>query len=211
MRPSMLVGVTRLHAAIATSTGRIARSLLFTTASSHVKIFSVNSAQNHAAGRILVELRASLKLRSNADSDDVVLKSASRRSANDFLQARFWPAVGTCPLIRLARFACGQPEETSRYRLPPANRSRRVCLCAAQRQNTPHSRIPVNAPTKSGDQDVEVTEKKQFPVSSFSGGWNLTLGSGKRRVPERKLRFRRIKNSGVICCAQSSSQNGNPG
>ncbi len=45
MRPSMLLGVTRLHAAIATSTGRIARSLLFTTASSHVKIFSVNSAR----------------------------------------------------------------------------------------------------------------------------------------------------------------------
>src|SRR5258708_550071 len=40
MRPSMLLGVTRLHAAIATSTGRIARSLLFTTPSSHVKIFS---------------------------------------------------------------------------------------------------------------------------------------------------------------------------
>jgi len=55
------IGVTRLHAAIATSTGRITRSLLFTTASSHVKIFSVNSAQNHAPGRIIVELRASLK------------------------------------------------------------------------------------------------------------------------------------------------------
>jgi len=37
MLPSMLVDVTRLHAAIATSTGRIASSLLFTTASSHVK------------------------------------------------------------------------------------------------------------------------------------------------------------------------------
>jgi hypothetical protein len=61
MRPSMLVGVTRLHPAIATSTGRIARSLLFTTASSHVKIFSVNSAQNHAQGRILLELRATRK------------------------------------------------------------------------------------------------------------------------------------------------------
>src|SRR5260221_7792029 len=55
-RPSMLFGVTRLHAAIATSTGRITRSLLFTTASSHVKIFSVNSAQNHAPGRIIVEI-----------------------------------------------------------------------------------------------------------------------------------------------------------
>jgi len=85
--------------------------------------------------------------------------------------------------------AYGYPEETSRYRLPPANRSRRVCLCVAQTQNTPHSRIPLNAPTKSGDQDVEVTEKKQFPVSGFSGGWNLALGSGKRRVPEKKLRF----------------------
>ncbi len=60
MRPSMLVGITRLHAAIATSTGRIARGLLFTTVSSHVKIFSVNSAQNRAPGRILVELRANL-------------------------------------------------------------------------------------------------------------------------------------------------------
>ena len=85
--------------------------------------------------------------------------------------------------------AYGYPEETSRYRLPPANRSRRVCLCVAQTQNAPHSRIPLNAPTKSGDQDVEVTEKKQFPVSGFSGGWNLALGSGKRRVPEKKLRF----------------------
>jgi hypothetical protein len=36
---------------------------------------------------------------------------------------------------------------------------------------------------------VEVIEKKQFPVPSFSGGWNLALGSGKRRVPEKKLRF----------------------
>src|SRR5882757_3274580 len=34
-----------MRPAIATSTGRIARSLLFTTASSHVKIFSVNSAR----------------------------------------------------------------------------------------------------------------------------------------------------------------------
>src|SRR6267143_827552 len=85
--------------------------------------------------------------------------------------------------------AYGYPEETSRYRLPPANRSRRVCICVPQTQDTPHSRIPLNAPTKSGDQDVEVTEKKQFPVSGFSGGWNLALGSGKRRVPEKKLRF----------------------
>ncbi len=58
--PSMLVGVTRSHAAIATSTGRIARSLLFTTASSHVKIFSVHSAQNRDQGRSFVELRATL-------------------------------------------------------------------------------------------------------------------------------------------------------
>jgi len=36
---------------------------------------------------------------------------------------------------------------------------------------------------------MEVTEKKQFPVSGFSGGWNLALGSGKRRVPKKKLRF----------------------
>jgi hypothetical protein len=36
---------------------------------------------------------------------------------------------------------------------------------------------------------VEVAEKKQFPVSGFFGGWNLALGSGKRRVPEKELRF----------------------
>jgi hypothetical protein len=36
---------------------------------------------------------------------------------------------------------------------------------------------------------VEVTEKRQFPVSGFSGGSNMVLGSGKRRVPEKKLRF----------------------
>jgi len=36
---------------------------------------------------------------------------------------------------------------------------------------------------------MEVTEKEQFPVSGFSGGWNLALGSGKRRVPKKKLRF----------------------
>src|ERR1700693_3230035 len=77
--------------------------------------------------------------------------------------------------------AYGYREETSRYRLPPANRSRRVYLCVAQTQNTPHSRIRPNAPTKSGDRDVEVTEKKQFPVSGFYGGWNSALGSGKRR------------------------------
>jgi hypothetical protein len=59
----------------------------------------------------------------------------------------------------------------------------------AQTQNTLDSRIPLNAPTKSGDQNVEGNEKKQFPVSGFSGGWNLALGSGKRRVPEKKLRF----------------------
>jgi hypothetical protein len=34
-----------------------------------------------------------------------------------------------------------------------------------------------------------VYKKKQFPVFDFSGGWNLALGSGKRRLPEKKLRF----------------------
>jgi hypothetical protein len=50
-------------------------------------------------------------------------------------------------------------------------------------------------PAKSGDQDVEVsdvfvefTEKTHFPVFGFSGGWNLALGRGKRRLPEKKLR-----------------------
>jgi hypothetical protein len=58
MRPSMLVGVTRLHPAIATSTGRIARSLLFTTASSHVKIFGVNGAQRLRHPRPLYPLQS---------------------------------------------------------------------------------------------------------------------------------------------------------
>jgi hypothetical protein len=51
-------------------------------------------------------------------------------------------------------------------------------------------------PTKSGDQNVEVrdvfveiTAKRQFPVSGFSGGWILAFGSSKRRVPEKQLRF----------------------
>ena len=50
-------------------------------------------------------------------------------------------------------------------------------------------------PAKSGDQDVEVgdvfmgiTERRGFPGFDFSGGWNLALGSGKRRLPEKKLR-----------------------
>jgi hypothetical protein len=55
---------------------------------------------------------------------------------------------------------------------------------------------------------LEVTEKKQF---RFPCGWNLALGSGKRRLPEKKLRFGGSRIAGVICCAQSSSQNGNPG
>ena len=106
--------------------------------------------------------------------------------------------------------AYGYPEETSRYRLPPANRSRRVCLCVAQTQNTPHSRIPLNAHTKSGDQDVEVTEKKQFPFRFFR--W-VELGAWQRQTkgPGEKTALRRIKNSGVICCARSRNQNGNPG
>src|SRR2546422_7332664 len=33
------------------------------------------------------------------------------------------------------------------------------------------------------------SEKEQFPVSGFSGGWDLALGSGKRRLSEKKLRF----------------------
>jgi hypothetical protein len=57
---------------------------------------------------------------------------------------------------------------------------------------------------------VEITEKKQFPVFGFSGGWNLVLGSGKRRLPEKKLRFGGSRIGG-ICYAQSRSQNGNPG
>jgi hypothetical protein len=86
-------------------------------------------------------------------------------------------------------------EAGARYRLPPANRSRRVCLCVAQTQNTPHSRIPLNAATKSGDQDVEVTEKKQFPVSGFSGGFFRcvhTSGRAKKECGVRRLRTRFI-------------------
>src|SRR2546422_827140 len=51
-------------------------------------------------------------------------------------------------------------------------------------------------PAKSGDQDVgvgdafvEITEKTQFPGFGFPGGRNLALGRGKRRLPEKKLRF----------------------
>jgi len=52
---------------------------------------------------------------------------------------------------------------------------------------------------------VEVTEKKQFPVS---GVCNVALGSGEKKGPGEKAAFRRIKNSGVICCARSGNQNG---
>jgi hypothetical protein len=40
---------------------------------------------------------------------------------------------------------------------------------------------------------VQVTEKKPFPVSGFSGGWNLALGSGKRRVRRKNWRFGRSR------------------
>jgi hypothetical protein len=93
-----------------------------------------------------------------------------------------------------------------------ANRSRPVYVCGAQAQNTPHPRIPLNAPTRSGDQDVEVTEKKQHPVFGFSSEWNLALGSRKRRLPQKNLPFGKSRiGGGVIFCAQSSSQNGDPG
>src|SRR6267154_765466 len=55
MRPSMLVGVTRLHAAIATSTDRTATSLLFMT-TIYVNIVGANKAIARA------------KLRSEPDS-----------------------------------------------------------------------------------------------------------------------------------------------
>ena len=48
------------------------------------------------------------------------------------------------------------------------NREKSVTL------NTPHSRIRLNAPTKSGDQ-----EKKQFPVSGFQVGGTWRLGAAK--------------------------------
>jgi hypothetical protein len=107
--------------------------------------------------------------------------------------------------------AYGYLEETSRYRLPPANRSRRVCLRVAQAQNTPHSRIPLNAPTKSGDQDVEVTEKKQFPVSGFSGGWNLALGSGKEGSRRKNCASEDQEFGCDMLCAIFRNRNGNPG
>jgi len=34
---------------------------------------------------------------------------------------------------------------------------------------------------------MEVAERRSFPVFGFSGGWNLALGRGKRRLPEKKL------------------------
>jgi hypothetical protein len=42
-------------------------------------------------------------------------------------------------------------------------------------------------------------------------GIDMALGSVKRRFPEKKLRFGGSRIEGVICCAQSRSQNGNPG
>jgi len=35
---------------------------------------------------------------------------------------------------------------------------------------------------------VDCTKKTGFPVLGFSSGWNLALGRGKRRLPEKKLR-----------------------
>ena len=64
----------------------------------------------------------------------------------------------------------------------------------------------VGTPAKSGDQDVEVgdvfmgiTEKARFPGFRLFGGWNLALGRGRRRLPEKKLRSecaRRIETGG---------------
>jgi hypothetical protein len=94
----------------------------------------------------------------------------------------------TGPVRRITRYVpTATQKKLADIRLPPANRSRRVYLCVAQTQNTPHSRIPLNAPTKSDDQDVEVTEKKQFPVSGFSGGWNLALGALGGSLPVIRL------------------------
>jgi len=44
-----------------------------------------------------------------------------------------------------------------------------VYLCVAQTQILALA-YPTKRSHKSGDQDVDVTEKKQFPVSGFSGG-----------------------------------------
>jgi hypothetical protein len=59
---------------------------------------------------------------------------------------------------------------------------------------------------KSGDQDVEVgdvfvefTEKTRLPGFWFFRGWNLALGRGKRRLPE-KTALRRIKTWGFVIC-----------
>jgi hypothetical protein len=67
------------------------------------------------------------------------------------------------------------------------------------------SRIPFNAPTKSGDQDVEVTEKKHFPVSGFPVG-EFGAWQRQKKGPGENTALRRIKNSGVICCARSTQQ-----
>jgi len=60
---------------------------------------------------------------------------------------------------------------------------------------------------KSGDQDVEVgdvfveiTEKTQFPGLRFFRGWNMVLSRGKRRLPEKKLRFGGSKTWGFVIC-----------
>src|SRR5258708_34815743 len=45
----------------------------------------------------------------------------------------------------------------------------------------------------------------------FFRWWTLELGSSKRRLPEKKLRFGGSRIRDVICSAQSSSQNRNPG
>jgi hypothetical protein len=101
----------------------------------------------------------------------------------------------------------GYPEKTSDidYRQQIA-----VAACiSARRIHTKysHSRTRLKTLAKLGDQDVGVTEKKQFPVSGFSCGWNLALGSGKRRLPRKKLRFGGSRIGGVICCAHSRSEN----
>jgi len=49
----------------------------------------------------------------------------------------------------------------------------------------------------------------QFVARRRADGGTLALGSGKRRLPEKKLRFGGSRIGGVLCSAQSSSQNGN--
>ena len=162
--------------------------------------------------------RAKRKLCPEQTVDDADQKSASgkctateRRLCSDLLEPRFWPAVGTCPVIRQARHVPTATQKKLRdIDLPPANRSRRVSLCVAQTQSTPHSRIPLNAPTNQATRTWR-SLKRSSPGFWFFRWVEFGAWQRQKKGPGDKTALRRIKNSGVICCARSRNQNGNPG